>query len=77
MQEEVANFEKKMKWNKTKSSDIIKFIKKDAKELNSKNSNHKIIDLIFECMQFANRKNINVDKELKRHMKEAEIKHGI
>lgn len=77
MQDEVAKFEKKMKWNKTKSDTIIKFIKKDAKELNAKNSKHKLIDLVFECTQLANRKDIDIDKELKKHMKEAEKKYGL
>ena len=77
MQKSVAKFEKKMKWNKTKSNDIIKFIKKDAKELNSRNANHKVVDLFFECIQLANRKKINLNKEIKKHMKEAKKKYSV
>ena len=77
MQKDVARFEKKMKWSKTPSAQIIRFIKKDAGELNPRNANHKVIDILFECIQFANTKKINVSGEIKKHMKDAEKKYKV
>ncbi|MFH1229486.1 MAG: hypothetical protein V1678_03620 [Candidatus Aenigmatarchaeota archaeon] len=77
MQRIVERFEKRMGWNKTKSQKIIKFIKKDAKELTTKNARHKMIDILFECIQLANRKGMNVTRELGRHMKDAQKKYTV
>lgn len=50
MQKAVATFEKRMGWGKTEACQIIRFIKKDAKELNARNAHHKTIDILFGCM---------------------------
>ena len=76
IQKDVSKFEKKMKWNKTKSTQIIKFIKEDARKLNARNANHKVVDLLFQCIQLANRRKINLSKALQRHIKEAEKKYS-
>ncbi|MFQ6009884.1 MAG: hypothetical protein ACE5J7_02070 [Candidatus Aenigmatarchaeota archaeon] len=75
MQKDVAKFEKKMNWDKTKANEIIKFIKKDARELNTRNAKHKAVDILFECIQLANRKKMNLSNELKKHMKDAGKKY--
>jgi len=75
MQKEVDQFEKKMGWSKTDADIIMSFIKGDASELNESNARHKVVDLLFECIQLANRKKMNVQKELTKHMKEATKKY--
>jgi len=75
-QKQVSIFEKKMRWNITPAGKVIKFIKKDAQELNGKNARHKTVDIFFETLQLANRLKINLDKELTKHMKDAKKKYG-
>ena len=76
IQKDVSRFEKRMKWDKTKSTQIINFIKEDAIKLNTRNMDHKVEDLLFECIQLANRRKINISKALQRHIKEAEKKYS-
>jgi hypothetical protein len=75
IQPSVKIFEKKMGWDKTASSDIIKFIKMDSKELTTKNANHKLVDIMFECIQLANRKGMNIEREIGIHMQDAKKKY--
>lgn len=75
IQKKVASFEKRMNWSKTPSSKIIRFIRNDVAELNGKKLNHKILDVFFEIIQLANRKGINLEKEIKNHMKNTEGKY--
>ena len=76
MQREVDKMEKDMGWDKTDADKIIKFIKKDAKEINASNVDHKVVDLIVECVQLANRRKLNISVEVKKHIKEAKKKYG-
>jgi hypothetical protein len=75
IQPSVKRLEKKMGWNKTSSREIIKFIKRDSKELTTKNASHKLVDIIFECVQLANRKGMNIERELEIHMKDVKKKY--
>jgi hypothetical protein len=75
-QKQVSIFEKKMHWNSTPAHKVIRFIKKDAHELNRMNARHKTVDIFFETLQLANRLKINLDKELSKHMKDAKKKYG-
>jgi hypothetical protein len=77
IQREIRNFEARMGWSKTKPADILRFVKKDARELNLSNSKHKLVDIIFECVQLANRKGIDVSEELRVHMTEARKKYSV
>jgi hypothetical protein len=77
IQSSVKRFEKEMEWDKTTPNKIIKFIKKDAKELTAKNARHKMIDIFFECVQLANRKNINITSEIENHIKDAKKKYAV
>lgn len=74
-QEKVRRFEKKMGWNRTPAKKIMVFLQADAFEMKQKNLKHKLTDVYFETLQLANRKKINLDKALEKHMKAAEKKY--
>jgi len=74
-QEIVAEFEKRMGWTKTEVKTVLEFLKDDALLLDEKNLKHKLIDIHFQVIQLANRLKMNLDAELKVHMKESEKKY--
>lgn len=74
-QEIVADFEKKMGWSKTEIKTVLEFLKEDAYALDEKNLKHKLVDVFFQAIQLANRLKLDLDAELKIHMKEAEKKY--
>lgn len=65
-----------MGWDKTTKEQMIKFFQKDAKFIRKgKHLKHKTLDVFFEIIQLANRLNINLEKDIQKHMKEAEVKY--
>lgn len=68
MNKKVAYLEKKLGWNKTATKDIIKFLKKDVRELKKENIEHKIGDIYFEIIQLANRNGIDLKKTINAHI---------
>jgi hypothetical protein len=74
-QQKVKSFEKRMGWNTTHAGQIALFLKKDAMLLSGLNAKHKLVDLYLEVLQLANRNNVDLDRALARHLKEAEKKY--
>ena len=76
IQQKVKAFEKKLGFNKTPKEQIIKFFQKDAKFIRKgKRLRHKTLDVFFEIIQLANRLNINLEKDIQKHMREAKVKY--
>jgi len=76
-QADINKFLKQMGWDKTSFEQLVRFFNKDVKEFNHKKSKHKLVDLYFEINQMAIKKKINLDNELKKHMKDAKKKYGV
>ncbi|MDD5416964.1 MAG: hypothetical protein PHU12_03235 [Candidatus Aenigmarchaeota archaeon] len=72
----IKEFLNRMEWNKTSFKQLVEYFNKDVKEFNRKRTKHKIVDLYFEIKQMAIKKNIDLDKELRIHMKDMKKEYG-
>jgi NTP pyrophosphatase (non-canonical NTP hydrolase) len=77
IQQNIKAFEKRTGWDKTTKEQIMKIFQKDAKFIKKgKHLKHKTLDVFFEIVQLANRLNINLEKDIQKHMKEAKAKYS-
>ncbi|MBT4174258.1 hypothetical protein HOC80_04805 [archaeon] len=70
LKKEVAKFEKKVGFDKTKSSELLKMLQKELtilkKAKNKKVKDHQLIDIQVLLLQLANRYKTNLNLEWKK-----------
>lgn len=66
IQTQIKKFEKRTGFDKTSQSDLIRWAKAEIKDYEKTKNPNKLVDVIILMVQIANRKNISLDKELKK-----------